>query len=93
MRPLMAAYSSVDDHRKLITAYLKATNAITLVAAPVLLILAFLADPILRIIVGEKWAFVSPNSPMAVSRQPDRSSRNHDAGVGNGHGQHPLCRT
>lgn len=56
MRPLMAAYSSVGDHRKLLTAYLKATNAITLVAAPILLILALLAEQIVRVIVGEKWA-------------------------------------
>ncbi|WP_271894293.1 lipopolysaccharide biosynthesis protein [Candidatus Phyllobacterium onerii] len=60
MRPLMAAFSNVDDHRKLITAYLKATSAITLVAAPVLLVLALLADPVVRSIVGEKWAFAIP---------------------------------
>ncbi|UXN66285.1 oligosaccharide flippase family protein (plasmid) [Phyllobacterium sp. A18/5-2] len=60
MRPLMAAYSSVGDHRKLLTAYLKATNAITLVAAPILLILALLAEQIVRVIVGEKWAFAAP---------------------------------
>lgn len=60
MRPLMAAFSSLDDHRKLVVPYLKATTAITLVAAPVLLILALLAEPALRIAVGDKWAFAAP---------------------------------
>jgi O-antigen/teichoic acid export membrane protein len=60
IRPLMAAFSSLDDHRKLVAAYLKATTAITLVAAPVLLILALLAEPALRIAVGQKWAFAAP---------------------------------
>lgn len=60
MRPLMAAFSSVDDHRKLVAAYLKATSAITLVAAPVLVILIFLADPVVRVIVGEKWSSAAP---------------------------------
>ena len=60
MRPLMAAFSTVEDHRKLIAAYLKATRAITLVAAPVLLIIAFLAEPIVRITVGENWSLAAP---------------------------------
>ncbi|MBB3309556.1 O-antigen/teichoic acid export membrane protein [Rhizobium sp. BK196] len=60
MRPLMAAFSNVSDRGKQITAYLKATNAIMVVAAPVLLVIILLADPILRIVVGEKWAFAAP---------------------------------
>lgn len=60
MRPLMAAFSSVEDHGKLSRAYLKATNAITLVAAPVLVVLALLSEPIVRIVVGNKWSFASP---------------------------------
>lgn len=60
MRPLMAAFSNVSDRGKQITAYLKATNAIMIVAAPILLVIIFLADPILRIVVGEKWAFAAP---------------------------------
>lgn len=60
MRPLMAAFSSVGEHRKLEAAYLKATSAITLVAAPVLLIIAFLAEPIVRITVGENWSLAAP---------------------------------
>ncbi len=60
MRPLMAAFSSVEEHGKLVAAYLKATSAITLVAAPVLLIIAFLAEPIVRITVGENWSLAAP---------------------------------
>lgn len=60
MRPLMAAFSNVSDRSKQITAYLKATNAIMVVAAPILLVIVFLAEPILRIVVGEKWAFAAP---------------------------------
>lgn len=59
MRPLMAAFSNVSDRDKQITAYLKATNAIMVVAAPILLVIIFLAEPILRIVVGEKWAFAA----------------------------------
>ncbi|MGO7917480.1 oligosaccharide flippase family protein, partial [Rhizobium ruizarguesonis] len=57
---LMAAFSTVDDRSNLITAYLKATNAITFVAAPILITLALLAEPDVRIIVGEKWASAAP---------------------------------
>ncbi|MBY5716911.1 lipopolysaccharide biosynthesis protein [Rhizobium leguminosarum] len=60
LRPLMAAFSTVDDRRNLIAAYLKATNAITFVAAPILIALALLAEPAVRIIVGEKWASAAP---------------------------------
>lgn len=60
MRPLMAAFSNVSDRGKQITAYLKTTNAIMVVAAPILFVIIFLAEPILRIVVGEKWAFAAP---------------------------------
>ncbi|TCS04366.1 lipopolysaccharide biosynthesis protein [Rhizobium sp. BK418] len=60
MRPLMAAFSNVSDRSKQITAYLKATNAIMVVASPILLVIIFLAEPILRIVVGEKWASAAP---------------------------------
>lgn len=60
MRPLMAAFSNVEEHGKLVAAYLKATSAITLVAAPVLLIIAFLAEPIVRVTVGENWSLAAP---------------------------------
>jgi O-antigen/teichoic acid export membrane protein len=56
----MAAFSAVDDRRNMVAAYLKATNAITFVAAPILIALAFLAEPSVRIIVGEKWASAAP---------------------------------
>ncbi|MBX4959175.1 lipopolysaccharide biosynthesis protein [Rhizobium lentis] len=60
LRPLMAAFSTVEDRRNLVAAYLKATSAITFVAAPVLIALAFLAEPTVRILVGEKWAAAAP---------------------------------
>ena len=60
MRPLMAAFSSLEEHNKLVAAYLKGTSAIVLVAAPVLLILAFLAQPIVRVTVGDNWADAAP---------------------------------
>ncbi|MGZ2485066.1 O-antigen/teichoic acid export membrane protein [Rhizobium pisi] len=60
LRPLMAAFSVVEDRRNLVAAYLKATNAITFVAAPVLIALAFLAEPTVRLLVGEKWASAAP---------------------------------
>lgn len=60
MRPLMAAFARLDDKPKLQLAYAKATSAITLVATPLLLVLAILADPVIRIILGEKWAAAAP---------------------------------
>jgi O-antigen/teichoic acid export membrane protein len=60
MRPLMAGFSNVSDRGKQTAAYLKATNAIMVVAAPILLVIILLAEPILRIVVGEKWAFAAP---------------------------------
>ncbi|EJZ17582.1 lipopolysaccharide biosynthesis protein [Rhizobium sp. Pop5] len=60
LRPLMAAFSTVEDRRNLVAAYLKATNAITFVAAPILIALAMFAEPTVRILVGEKWAPAAP---------------------------------
>ena len=60
LRPLMAAFSTVEDRRNLVTAYLKATNAISFVAAPVLIALAMLAEPTVRVLVGEKWLSAAP---------------------------------
>jgi O-antigen/teichoic acid export membrane protein len=60
MRPLMAAFSNVADRGQQITAYLKATNAIMVVAAPILLVIILLAEPIVRIVVGEKWIVAAP---------------------------------
>jgi len=56
----MAAFSNVSDRGKQIAAYLKATNAVIVVASPILLVIIFLAEPTLRIVVGEKWAFAAP---------------------------------
>jgi O-antigen/teichoic acid export membrane protein len=55
MRPLIAGFSHLDDRQRLVNAYLKSTSAITLVAGPILLIMCVLAEPALRLAVGEKW--------------------------------------
>jgi O-antigen/teichoic acid export membrane protein len=55
MRPLMAAFTGVSDENHRSAAFLKAVSAATLVAAPVLLTMAVLAGPIIRVAVGEKW--------------------------------------
>lgn len=55
MRPLIAGFSNLADRQRLVTAYLKSTSAITLVAGPILLIMTVLAEPLLRLAVGEKW--------------------------------------
>ncbi|OWV76398.1 exopolysaccharide biosynthesis protein [Rhizobium sp. R339] len=60
LRPLMAAFSTVEDRRNLVAAYLKATNAISFVAAPILIALAMLAEPTVRVLVGEKWLSAAP---------------------------------
>lgn len=60
IRPLMAAFTNVTDERKRAVAFLKAVSAATLVAAPVLLTLIVLAEPIVRVVVGEKWLSSAP---------------------------------
>ncbi|KPF41896.1 lipopolysaccharide biosynthesis protein [Rhizobium sp. AAP43] len=60
LRPLIAGFTHVSDAGKRIEAYLKATHAIVLTAAPVLIILTVLAEPVLRLAVGDKWVFAAP---------------------------------
>ncbi len=60
MRPLIAGFARVDEGQKRILAYLKATHAVTLTATPILLILTVLAEPVLRVAVGDKWTFAAP---------------------------------
>lgn len=60
MRPLMVAFARLDDKPKLQVAYMKAIGAITLVATPLLIVLALLAEPLIHIILGEKWVMVAP---------------------------------
>lgn len=55
MRPLIAGFSNLSDRPRLVAAYLKSTSAVTLVAGPILLIMTVLAEPFLRLAVGEKW--------------------------------------
>lgn len=60
LRPLIAGFARVDEGQKRILAYLKATHAVTLAAAPVLMILTVLAEPMLRVAVGDQWTFAAP---------------------------------
>jgi O-antigen/teichoic acid export membrane protein len=59
MRPLMAGFKDVSDDKRRV-AFLKAISAATLVAAPVLLTMVVLAEPIVRVVVGERWLSSAP---------------------------------
>ncbi len=54
MRPLVAAFAP-SDPRRLASAYYKATAGILLITAPTLVTLSLLADPAVRIVLGDKW--------------------------------------
>jgi len=53
--PLMPSFVPLVGTNRLGSAYCKASNAIFLMAAPVFLTMHALADPIVRIILGEGW--------------------------------------
>ncbi|MGD0107612.1 MAG: oligosaccharide flippase family protein [Rhodopila sp.] len=56
IRPLLAAFSHIrDDPKRLGQSYLSASNAIVAVGLPVLVGESLVADPIVRLILGEKW--------------------------------------
>jgi O-antigen/teichoic acid export membrane protein len=59
-RPLMAAYSSLDTPAALRNAYCKASAAILLFGAPLLLIISLLAEPLVRIAFDPAWREVAP---------------------------------
>ncbi|MFQ8433349.1 oligosaccharide flippase family protein [Amaricoccus sp. W119] len=55
LRPLIAAFSLRADPASRTGAYLKVMNAIFMVAAPVLLGMALLSAPLVRLALGESW--------------------------------------
>lgn len=59
MRPLVAAFAP-SDPRRLASAYYKATAGILLITAPTLVTIALLADPAVRIVLGDKWTQAAP---------------------------------
>ncbi|WP_152046234.1 oligosaccharide flippase family protein [Aureimonas psammosilenae] len=60
IRPLSAAFTKLSTNEERIAAYRSATEAVVIVAAPLLIGLAALAEPALRIVVGEKWLAATP---------------------------------
>lgn len=59
MRPLMPAFASASPSAYA-TAYCKATNAVFSTTAPILVCLAMLSDPFVRIVLGEEWLEAAP---------------------------------
>ena len=56
IRPLMAAFSKFEPGTPpLAAAFLKATHALVLVGAPILIVLAFLAEPVIAVVAGSGW--------------------------------------
>ncbi|KQT60475.1 MULTISPECIES: lipopolysaccharide biosynthesis protein [unclassified Aureimonas] len=60
IRPLSAAFAKLTSDEERCSAYFSATSAVVMVAAPILTCLALLAEPALRIVVGEKWLSATP---------------------------------
>lgn len=58
--PLVAGFARLEEPQQVAAAYIKATRAITLIAGPVLVVLAVLAEPALRVTVGDSWASAIP---------------------------------
>jgi O-antigen/teichoic acid export membrane protein len=59
-RPLMAAFATITSPTAYATAYCKAMNAMFSTSAPILVCLAMLSDPFVRIVLGEKWIEAAP---------------------------------
>ena len=59
-RPLMANFTLQKTSKDLGTAYSLSLSAIFLLMAPILLILSLLAEPIVFILLGEKWLAAAP---------------------------------
>lgn len=61
LRPLVAGFSSIpEDSPRLGVAYNKAISAIMMVGSPILIGMAVLSDPIVRLILGPKWDLAPP---------------------------------
>ncbi|MBS7457152.1 lipopolysaccharide biosynthesis protein [Coralloluteibacterium stylophorae] len=59
-RPLMAAFSQVESTAGLAGAYRKASAAVFAVAAPILLAMGLLAEPLIRLALGREWLAAAP---------------------------------
>jgi O-antigen/teichoic acid export membrane protein len=59
-RPMMAGFATITSPAVYAVAYCKATNAIFSATAPILVCLAMLSDPIIRILLDEKWIEAAP---------------------------------
>jgi PST family polysaccharide transporter len=59
LRPFAAALALSDTRNTLADAFQKATRAVCLVMAPIIVSLAFLAHPIISLLLGEKWESAS----------------------------------
>lgn len=53
--PIMAALSRLKSDAEMRKAYLMASSSIFVVAAPPMMVLALLAEPLIRIVLDEKW--------------------------------------
>ncbi len=61
LRPLLAAFHSVrNDEARLARSYRMATRAVMTVGMPILVGESLLAEPIVRVILGEKWLGIAP---------------------------------
>jgi len=59
-RPLIAAFANITSPAAYPAAYCKATNAVFSATAPILVCLAMLSEPFVRIVLGEKWLEAAP---------------------------------
>lgn len=59
-RPLITAFANITSPAAYAAAYCKATNAVFSATAPILVCLATLSDPFVRIVLGEKWIEAAP---------------------------------
>lgn len=58
--PLLAAFTPLAGSVSLGDAYRKASNAVVVIASPALLAMSFLAEPAIRLVLGEHWLEAAP---------------------------------
>ncbi len=59
-RPFMSAFAAMRQSDNLGSVYLKASAGVTMIVAPILLTLAVLALPIIKVILGVNWLATAP---------------------------------
>lgn len=60
-RPLLAAFARVlDDPHRLAASYQKASSAMVAIGLPLLIGESLLAEPMVRLVLGEKWSGAAP---------------------------------